>query len=398
MSPVMRILLTLLLSVSLAHASVQEICGLDQPAVSLVKNADQLRSNICQLTESANDQEITSTAAQSLEILRRLETQPAAPSENGEAPGDPLNNNELVGSLDQVGALLTARRSPAQFSTSRNDETARALTQLFTRYGTEAQRRADGQGYYQTLRSVLSRTQEGTRVLRCFEGPDDKVTGTAVEYMEADAAGPTATFEPRYNEATNDYTKVITLNLKDNPTLMLSLLSHEMQHSCNTAEDIRIAEQDRAARASFEALMTREPPAPDEEMARVGNELVNLQNQSNVRAAIDELRAYRMTPAVFRELAPYAPSYFCDRFYASGLFGRQILSNGQYLSTIETMVADGSFPYQLIDQYTQIAGYDPNSFFEVDESTGDLRRNSEGRPIFKASVRAELEREGFRVQ
>ncbi len=387
-------LILLTLTVSFAEATVQNTCALERPAVSTVRTLDDLTQNVCSHSSSSNDQEIQATTEQSLSIIRRLAANPVATPE-GEAPADPLNNDELVSSLDRVAALITDRRAPAQFTSTRNDEVSTALNQLFVDYPTVERRNGDQQGYYRSLKNVLSKTNQGRRVLECFERSENGVSGSRVVFADLGNNAPTATFGLERDDNGNRI-KTISITTVDHPSFMLSLLAHEFQHSCNTQEMITLEEQGSAAMARLQGLI--QSPGTDEEMQAAITAQQSIQARSNIRAAIDELRAYRMTPQIFDELAPYHPSYFCQQYYVSGLFGRQILNNGEYMSTLETKVADGSFAHQLIDTYTRINGYDPAAFYEMDATTGDIRRDSQGRPVFLAAVREEIEREGFRVQ
>lgn len=387
----MKFLFLLVIGTLTAHASVQDICSLDQAKTTTVTNLDQLEDNICEFRDSSNDREITRTSQQSLQILERLRTAP--PTVNAEGvQEDPLDNQQLVNSLTTVANLITGKRSPATFTPQRNDALGASLSQLFRDFGTEAQRNANQQGYYQSMKTVLAKTREGSRVLRCFEKLDAGASKTVVNFAEPGVASPTATYEAQYDQATNSYHKIITISAEDSPSLTLSLLAHEMQHSCNTAEFIRF---DREQRDFYTRIQT--PGLPEEESIRMGREFMAKSTQANVRFALDELRAYKMTPKIFSELAPYHPEFFCNKFYVSSLFGRQILGTGDYMSSLETMVADGTFFYNLIDNYIKGAGYDPAAFYVMNESTGDIERDSQGRPQFLPEVKAEMAKEGFRV-
>lgn len=391
----MKFIFLLALGSLTAHASVQDICSLDQSKVQNVTNLNELEDNICDFRDSSNDREITRMSQQSLQILQRLQTAPPAVDAEG-APVDPLDNQELVNALTRVANLVTGKRSPATFSPQRNDALGSSMTQLFRDFGTEAQRNANKQGYYQSMRSVLAKTKEGARVLKCFERLEAGASKTVVNFAEPGVASPTATYEAQFVEASNSYHKIITISAEDSPSLTLALLAHEMQHSCNTAEFIRF---DREQREYFTRIQTiaQTPGTPEEEITRMGMEYLARSTHANVRFALDELRAYQMTPKIFSELAPYHPEFFCNKFYVSSLFGRQILGTGDYMSSLETMVADGTFFYNLIDNYVKGAGYDPAAFYLMDESTGDIQRDSQGRPLFRPEVKAEMAKEGFRV-
>ena len=390
----MKILLFLLFTISFAEAKVQNTCALERPGVNQVRSLEDLSQNVCSQSESANDQEIRNAAGQTMNIIRELVANPPAPAEGEEAP-DPLSDPALVTSLDQVAALLSEKRAPSQFASTKDDDVSTALTQLFNDYSSPERRNANQDGYYQSLRNVLSKTEEGKRVLDCFERSEGNISGTQVVFADLGDNAPTATFGVEPSDA-GKFKKVISITTVDHPSFMLALLAHEFQHACNTQEMISLAANEEASLAKLQGLA--QSPGTDEEMAAAIEAHTRNQARGNLRAAIDELRAYQMTPKIFDELAPYHPSFFCNQYYVSSLFGRQILNNGDYMSTLETTVGDGTFVHSLIERYTRINGYDPSVFYEMNEETGDLKRDSSGKPILLASVRDEIQREGFRVQ
>ena len=385
----MKFLILLALAPLTVLASVQNICSLDRPRVDTVTNLSELEDNICEVRDSSNDREITSMSQQSLQILQNLQSQ--APSQE-----DPLNNPQLVESLRNVANLVTGKRSPTSFSSERRNALGTSLNQLFGNFGSEAQRKGNQQGYYQAMRAVLSKTREGARVLQCFERLDPGVLKTVVNLAESGEAAPSATYEAQYDAASQKYLKIITIGAGDSPALTLALLAHEMQHACNTPEFIRIEREQRDLQTRYQTLV-ESPYTTQAEADAFEQDFKTKAANANVRYALDELRAYRMTPKIFSELAPYHPEFFCNQYYVSALFGRQILGTGDYMSSVETMVADGSFVYNLIDNYIKGSGYDPTVFYVMDQNTGDIQRDAQGRPLFRQEVRAAITREGFRV-
>ena len=134
------------------------------------------------------------------------------------------------------------------------------------------------------------------------------------------------------------------------------------------------------------------------EVARFEREKEALEERSMLDVAIDEMRAYQMTPKIFKELAPGHPGLLCERHYLGVLFGRQVISDGAYMSAIELQFEEGNrFIHTLIESYTRIKGYLPSVFYVTDEETGEPRLDPRGQPQLKSNVRLQLASAGFRV-
>lgn len=377
-----------------ASASVQNVCELERPVLNTVGNLEELDQSLCDLPGLREDSQLQALTDDTRNIIRRLSA-PATPTDD--FADDPLDDGKLVKGLRSISDLLNDRRAPPDFRPVRNDEVSGAMSTLFSSFGTEAARKQNPQGYYRAMREVLSRTTNGARVLECFERSEPGVRGSSVEFFEPGEkrTSMAATFQARYDETRRDYSKVITLNSSNEPALTLTLLAHELQHSCDMQDSMRLQNELRALEEERDRVLGTD--ASQEELDASADAIERFNAQINVSDAIDELRAYRMMPEIFSELASYHPAFFCQQYGAGKLFGRQVYNTGEFMSTLENRIADGSFIRTLIDSYTNGGGYDPASFYEIDESTSDWRRDAEGNMIMKPEVKAAITAAGFRV-
>ena len=389
--------LLLIMSVFLltcASATVQNVCELERPVLNNVGTLQELDQTLCDLPGLREDSQLQALTDNTRDIIRKLS---APESPRDDFSDDPLDDASLVAGLRSISDLLNDRRAPPTFRPVRNDEVSVSMTTLFSNFGTEAARRQNPQGYYQAMREVLSKTTQGARVLECFERSEPGVRGSAVEFFEPGEkrTSMAATFQARYNETGRDYSKVITLNSTNEPALTLTLLAHELQHSCDTQDSMRLQNDLRTLEERRDRLLGTD--ASQEVLDASADEIERFNAQINVSDAIDELRAYQMMPGIFSELATYHPAFFCQQYGAGKLFGRQVYNTGEFMSSLENKIADGSFIRTLIDSYTSGGGYDPASFYEIDESISDWRRDAQGNMILKPEVRATITAAGFRV-
>ncbi len=371
------------------------MCELERPVLSSVNNLQELNQSLCDLPGVGEDAQLQTLTNDTREIIRRLSAPVSSNEDN--ISDDPLDDAALVAGLRSISDLLNERRAPDSFRPVRNDEVSGAMTSLFSSFGTEAARRQNPQAYYQALRNVLSRTTQGARVLECFERSEPGVRGSAVEFFEQGKkrTSMAATFQARYNENGADYSKIITLNSSNEPALTLTLLAHELQHSCDTQDSMKLQNDLRALEESRDRLLGTD--ASQKALDASADEIERFNAQINVSDAIDELRAYQMMPGIFSEIASYHPAFFCQQYGAGKLFGRQVYNTGEFMSSLENRIDDGSFIRTLIDSYTSGGGYDPASFYEIDESISDWRRDAQGNMILKPEVRAAITAAGFRV-
>ncbi len=378
-----------LATLTYAQASVQSVCGLDRPNLSTVNNLSDLNQSLCSLPGIQEDNELQNLTSDTRSIIQNL-------SRQRDDDENPLENKALIKKLNSIADILSNRRAPANFSPERQDPVSASMTTLFTIYGSEAARKQNPQGYYQAMREVLSKTTQGARVLECFERTEPRVRGSSVEFFD-ETNKPTsmaATFQTRYNENEHDYSKVITLSASYDPALSLTLLGHELQHSCDMQNSMRLQDEYRDLEARKDRILEH---GSQEEIDAAMDAIEAKNYETNRADAIDELRAYRMMPELFSELAIYHPAFFCQQYGAGTLFGRQVQNTGEFMSTLETKIHDGSFINTLIDSYTQGGGYDLSSFYETDPATTDWRRDAQGNMILNQDTRRLMTEARFNV-
>ncbi len=374
-------------------SSVQNICELPSASVSKVNNLQDLDRNLCQLPSVLEERPLETLTHETREIIHNLASDPRF---TNDISLDPLDDESLVKNLRSISDLLTGQKAPSTFTPNRDDEISRSMSALLTEFGTPGARMKNPNGYYQAMRNVLSKTNQGARVLDCFERSEPRVTGTSVEFFDAatNESSNSASFESRFNKKQNNYTKVITLNLTDNPDLSLFLLGHEFQHACDNQQTMTLLDGIRNLESTRDHL-------PSNASRKIFNanadEIEKATAHLTVRNAIDEMRAYRMMPQLFSELAPYHPAFFCHHYGAGNLFGRQIMSIGEYMSSLETQIADGRFIDPLIEAYSIHGGYDPIAIYDTDGESGDYKKTAQGRKVIRPEVRSEFMAAGFRV-
>lgn len=372
-----------------ASATVQSICNLREAAVRSVENANDLDQNVCSLGEAEGDQQVSELARQSHEIIRSVAATVAANTDD--ITTDPLEDRRVLLSLKAISDRLNARHAPAAFRPQQPGPLNTSLSELITRFGSEDSRRQDKEGYFRALRDVLSKTPTGARVLECFDKTGPRIRRSSVEFPDAQSERSfSATFEPRYDEAANTYDKIITVSPHENPSQMLITLTHELQHACATDENIALQDEYRRLESAHDKA------TGSRAMNATADALEAQQARMNVRQTIDELRAYQVMPQILSEIAGAHPEYFCQQYAITNLFGTQVMSTGQYASTVEAGIADGSFIHTFISRYMS-ATFDPGALYQTDEAKGDYRRGPDGKPLFRPEVRAEIEAAGFRV-
>jgi len=384
-------------SFSMAHAeTVQQICGLESAKVTKVKNLEDANASVCRIRDKHSSPGVQVLAQNSLNIIQSLKL--VAGGTNA------IESKELKGSLQKLAEQVSRERGPRTFTPTKSDAISNGLSSLYSTFGSEAQRWSNPQGYYEKLLSILKLTPMGKQVADCFEKQDsDRVAGREVEFVpRAESSGvfgsASAAFEVRA-EDDGKYKKIITLDPGPNAGVSLATLAHELQHSCNTKEFIQVEDQMKALQDRESDLLLQGNLSYESITEQIKKESNELLKSNNLKFAIDEMRAYKLTPEIFKIFASYHPAMFCENFYLSSFLGRQVVSAGEYMSTIEAEFGEGNkFAYTLVNQYIKNNHYLIESFYDIDPNTFDVKRDPSGNPVFKDSVKKFFAENGFPIR
>lgn len=383
--------LILLTFTSLVFGSVQSVCQLERPGVNQVTDLASLDQTLCQLPGLSQDRALQNLTTDTHAIIRNLTTDKRYTED---ISAEPLDDEKLVKNLFSISRLLNARRPPQNFTPSPVDDISQSMSALITDFGTKEARNRNPQGYYDALKNVLAKTTQGAAAINCFERAEPGVREHKVEFFTDEASKAfAATFEAKFNEADNSYSKVITLGPDVDPAQSLILLGHELQHSCDTQTSMQMQNGYRALQTRRDAMLST---ATSEQIDAFDTEMDNYKARMDIESAIDEMRGYNSMPALFAQLAAYQPEFMCGSYAPQNLFGRQVMSTGEFYSTIETRIANGSMIHTVIDTYSRDGGYGPG-FYQTNPDTGQYLLNAQGEKILTPAVVTALRDAGFRA-
>lgn len=371
-------------AINVAAETTRQLCALPAAEAERVTNFRDIQGVLCRQANQFGDQTVQDLLGIGLPALDRY-LQDTTLEEDG---------STFSYVLDATAARYNELAGPGVFTPRQESNLASSITELTASFGSQDQRWANPQAYAAKLQEVLSHTQEGRRVLDCFNRTEnDRVAGNSIQFIPQDESvgeyGPsTAFFDTELNSSTNQFTKVITIDPGPSATETLTFLAHELQHSCDT--EILMAQVDEINELGSPDILPSD-----------------VQIRHDRERALSEIKAYAMMPNMFKELAATHPQYFCNYYASSNLFGArfnqngnqgiapQIISSGTYYSTIESQLASGNFLNTIIDFYTLRFGYDPASFYQMED--GGIKRDAQGSPVLLAEVRTELAAGGFNV-
>jgi len=410
-------LLTLLAATTVHSETVQEICHLETPRAMSVETIADTRRAVCGFAASSTDPTVQQHLRDSLAIMQLIAATPVEDQLTSQDPANPSPFDQLQtslrGALDQLSLSLTMSRGGTPPFTPRTSAApAPQLTALTQRFGSEEDRWRDPQGYVAALNTALLASPEGRRALECYQRTEsERISGRRIEFTPREQSSgqygaASAAYEVRRDPGATTYTKVVTIDPGPSISSTLAMLAHEYQHACDTSEMVTHMDHmhdfmDEGQRLEQQLAPYAQLPIESyPEAARTA--LFDFMDRRDLAARdmnrmfmVSELRAYRMTPKVFKDFAAVDPNYFCQQTSTSQLFGLQVLDTGTYMSTLEDMERDGSFVRNLIASYTRLAGYDPSFFYQIDDATGDYRRDGRGQPLFVPDVLAQIQAAGF---
>ncbi len=222
--------------------------------------------------------------------------------------------------------------------------------------------------YIADLKHALSLTKTGKKVSECYEkakGPlisREEVVELSEDFKQH-GAQMAFSAEPD-DKNPGKYIKRLYFNSQVEPFEALMMMGHELQHGCNSLNQIRLKS------------LLNDLPVSDSQNADEMKKEAAIFEEIEQDNAVDEMRAYRVTANVFKDLAEASPELVCGQKTKSIIFGKQVLSSAEYAANIEDKIEDGTFPQYIISKYAAHGFYTPKNVLTVDENgnpTSQLR-------------------------
>ncbi len=222
-----------------------------------------------------------------------------------------LNGNEpLKAVLKNLETLIAL--NPQKSLANESSPVAKKLQTLFSRFNDKNKRIENPMGYFSLLKEALSTTEVGRKVVSCFEKehpPSTNIAGNQVLILQE--AAPTRPWlksgnglalggfflEPSKGGSKN-LLKTIFFDPSQEPLSALSIVGHEMQHSCASEEAAKI----EARRRSQENAVINGPPKLGEPFKA----------ESDQFWLIDDMKALAAEVNLHKELADSLPLIFCS--------------------------------------------------------------------------------------
>jgi hypothetical protein len=265
----------------------------------------------------------------------------------------------------------TFQPASAPNPTFSNTLIGKKLQELNAHFGNSAQRFSNPKAYVDRMLEVLSLSKEGKRVVDCFYKKENKaILGSTFKFSNLEeSAGPNGAAHANYALVGKDdgYLKQIFLDPGPDPAMTLIILAHELQHSCNTEEFL----------ASMQRLKAN--GYSDEGAAK-----------DNIDLALDEMRAFSVMPKIFSDIAKESPAFMCNGRSLNTIFGPQIMSSGEFFSTLEVQLKENKFFDTLVDSYSRIFhSIDPDTLY-VKDSAGNFVKDSSGKKVLVPELERRL--------
>lgn len=378
------ILVTLMIAPLAQAASVKEICGVKRAPMTRINDLESAKKAVLEIRSLYPDSTVEQKANEVLSAIKELGLEP--PSEDWE-PVSPLERDEYKIPLIALAKIIRLKHIPPVFKPVKVDEKSKALTRLFTEYGKMEQRFANPKGYYQRMIEVIATTSRGKQLIACFQAKDGpRIISSLVEFTPREESalvdtGARAHYELRRHSSGN-YHKILSFDPGPYPTMALNMVAHELQHSCNTPEFIKLQDVLHDLDQKLDSS-----PADVEARSTVA-----------VKYAIDEMRAYKFEPEFFKELAVYHPAMFCNVFYVGSFYGRQVMSSADSMHSNEShMNNKNSFFHNLFEAYSA-RSYQADDYYVVDPDTLEIKRDAKGKRIMKEKVRQMFSLAGFPIE
>lgn len=291
----MKCLLLFLLGASVftVHADdrspIRNICG--EPArnsITLARTVTEL-SESCELLSENGSQEVARLSTDVLDILQHM---------NGEDSWQ--TNPELASRVARLTDAFSDSIIPQQ---TENQSTLRGqIENLARNFRSVESRRSDSNGYYTSIKNIISQTSDGQRLINCLENnPDKRINGHEIIFI-GDGPRRAGNDQAAYlevinieNDESNRKKLVLSLDVRTNPIAAIAMVAHEMQHACNAS-----------------AMCDHLDPCDNGGDCKPFNQTV----------IVDELRAHNLEAQFFAELAEAAPAIMCEYTYIDGVSRR----------------------------------------------------------------------------
>ena len=331
---------------SFADSSIHQMCSKTRP-IDKVESPQDFSKAICDLKNVYQDdvpiQKITTSILKTLEKLIK-------------STNDDWTKNEVLNfDLEHLKDRLN------QHAEGNSDEKAgsdleKALFVLNAKWGDKEERtkKENKKKYYDDLKKVLALTPTGKKVIKCYaKSTGPLISGDAVvelpdEYKDRGAKMAFGVIPD--NNDPNKVVKRMFINTDLDPIEALPLLAHELKHGCHAKE--------------MSEILLPLYNADDDSIVRT-----KLKYEYDQERAVDEMRAYKVTVDLFKDLAKVAPNMVCGKYFTSVMFGNQPINTAEYAAAIDDKLTDGSFPKFLISLYAAHGDYNPENVFVKDKNS-----------------------------
>ncbi|MCB0365968.1 MAG: hypothetical protein H6624_11260 [Bdellovibrionaceae bacterium] len=304
---------------------------------------------------------------------------------------------------------------------------AKKMYQLVQRFPTAQSRLDKGDEYYKELEQALALTETGLKVLKCYnsdarhpmlvKGPMGRlIVGSELsssEKMSLDMVPATAA-----GETQKLYATYLRFDFNEDPVGALLGLAHELSHGCDFSQKMpeltvaahqvrRVGQEFRQQMAEYvmaQKMMehieekkksmgsalagkfargqeegARSPSSVEEKgfkdgmaatqakMEEMAKEYLLARREYDQLRAISELRAYKQTALLARELAEAYPDLVCQTHTVSLMYGPRVATWAEIQTELEDQLRRGTFFDFMVADYVASKHYERDSFYEMKE-------------------------------
>lgn len=332
-------------------------------------------------------------------------------------------NKQVRTYLENISERLNSGMHDS-LATAPSNRLAQKMKRVVQRYPTAQSRVDKGDEYYKELEEALALTDVGQEVLKCYQsdarhpllvkGPMGRlIVGAELssnEKMSLDMV-PAQTTE----DESKQYATFLRFDFNEDPVGALLGLAHELSHGCDFSQQMPeltvAAHQVRRVGQSFrhqmgEYVMTqkmlehveeksadldrtqtgkfvkgqqegnRSPAAVEirnfkkaleesrDKMEVIAKEYILARREYDQLRAISELRAYRQSTLVARELAEAFPDLVCRTHTVSLMYGPRVATWAEVQAELEEQLRQGTFLEYMVADYVSSKHYEGDSFYD----------------------------------
>lgn len=328
-----------------ASSSIYNLCP-NVRKLQVVSSPKDLLRTMCNLQNDYSDNHevinLTSSVIETIKII-------SGPAASANWEKSELLNLDLEALSDKLSEINNSTKVVAP-----KTQLQKAISNLNNKWRDEKVR-ADPKNfnaYILDFKKIMSLTKTGKKVLDCYEkakGP--LISGEEILPIPQDLKDQGAKMAFTILEdknVSNKFVKTIYFNTEPSPFDAITAFAHELQHGCNTNVQAKMLSQ---------AYLLPED----------SKEYENVQSLIQQDNAVDEMRAYKVSVDMFKDLAEASPGLVCSSYSKSALLGKQILSAAEYAANLDDKIEDGTYPQYLISLYAAHGFYKPEYVLQKDK-------------------------------